>query len=100
MLPFVFHLSLFEAIFAYIMFNFVDSTLYQTMKESMVEWATWMCDMSGIEECLAVQDAEKIKVEDLKLTVPTTLYSFAARLIFPGALFAIIIAGMTRREAI
>jgi len=92
--------SIFEGFFAFVMFNFVDSSLYEVVREVRIEWAAWSCEVSNIDPCLALQDAEKVKVEDLKLTVGTTLYSTAYRLIIPGAFFAIIIAAMTRREDI
>lgn len=92
--------SIFEGIFAYVMFNFVDSSLYEIIRDIRIEWAAWSCEMSGIDPCTALQDAKKIQVEDLKLSIGTTLYSTAYRLIIPGAIFAFLIAGMTRREKI
>ena len=92
--------SIFEAIFAYVMFNFVDSGLYEIVREIGIEWAKRGCEISGIQPCLALQDAEKVKIADLKLTAGTTLYSTAYRLIMPGAIFAILIGSLTRREKI
>lgn len=92
--------SIFEGFFAFVMFNFVDSGLYEVVREIRIEWAAWSCEISNIDPCLAFQDAEKVRVEDLKLTVGTTLYSTAYRLIIPGALFAVLVAAMTRREDI
>ena len=92
--------SIFEGIFAYLMFNFVDSGLYQIVRDIGVEWAAWSCEVSNIDPCLALQDAEKVRVEDLKLTIGTTLYSTAYRLIIPGAIFAALIGGITQREKI
>jgi hypothetical protein len=90
--------SIFEGLFAYVLFNFVDSSLYETVRQIGIEWAAWSCELSKVDPCLALQDAEKVQVGDLKLTLATTLFSTAYRLIIPGALFAVLIAAMTKRE--
>lgn len=90
--------SIFEGLFAFVLFNFVDSSLYEVVREIGIEWAAWSCEMSNVDPCLALQDAEKVQVADLKLTLATTLFSTAYRLIIPGALFAVLIAAMTKRE--
>ena len=92
--------SIMEGIFAYILFNYVDGSMYEITRTMSIERAAQMCELSGISPCLELQNAEKITVEDLKLTVGTMLYSIAYRMITPGAVLALIVAGVTRREAI
>ncbi|MFT4761361.1 MAG: hypothetical protein ACI9XO_003370 [Paraglaciecola sp.] len=90
--------SIFEGFFAYVLFNFVDSSLYELVRQTGIELAAWSCELSNVDPCLALQDAEKVNVDDLKLTIATTLFSTAYRLLIPGALFAAVISAMTKRE--
>ena len=90
--------SLFEALFAYVMFCFVDPSLAQVTKDIMVEWAEWGTSMSGADQGKAIQDAKAIPLSDLELTPTKTLFSYAYRLLFPGAIFAAIVAAIIKRE--
>lgn len=92
--------SLFEAIFIYILWNFVNPELPSLYKDLVVENARWYCEMAEINPCLQLQDAEKMRPNDFKITLFGMVANYFGRLLAPGAIFSFLAGLICRREEI
>lgn len=87
--------SLLATIFLYILFNFIDPQLIETMKETSIELLEKLRSTLGDE---STDEAIKKIEESTQQGVGSLAFSFLISLIFPGAFLSLIIALIVKKE--
>lgn len=83
-------------IFYYILFNFIDPSLVEEQKRIAMEALEKFGSFMG-EEAMD-QMMEQVETQDFGASIGTVLTSFLTSLIFPGAIFALIISLFIKRK--
>ena len=85
-----------SGIFSFVLYNYIDIDLLDMLRESQIEALQKMAAMLNMDA--AAVESAKIKIEDQN---PFSLKSFALAMpvsyLFPGAIFAIIIAAVLKK---
>ena len=88
--------SLIYWVFYYILFNFIDPSLVEEQKriamEAIEKFASFIGE-EGYEKMM-----EEMEKQDFGASIGTVLTSFVTSLIFPGAIFALIISLFIKRK--
>jgi len=84
--------SLFYVVFYYVLSNFVDPGLVEIQREIAVSAIEKMSSIMGEEGTEAA--LEGIESQDMTFTLKSALLTFAGGLIFPGIIFALIVASI------
>lgn len=83
-------------VFYYVLFNFIDPNLAELQKEIAMESMQGMGGLMG-EETLENM-MEEMEKQDFQVGIGTVSLSYAISLIFPGFIFALIIALIAKKE--
>lgn len=85
------------AIYIYLMFNVIDPSLVDVMKEISIEQAETIAKFLGAEDQLENLPDEMDK-QNLAMNFSMVLMNYLFSLIFPGFIFALVISAITKKE--
>lgn len=88
--------SLFVAIFTYVLYNFIDTSLLDAMQEQAMTQIEKMSGMLGEEATDAA--LEEIEMNGVDLGIGKVILGWAVGLLIPGIIFALIEAAILKRE--
>ena len=88
--------SLLLTLFTYVLFNYIDPSLLDTMKEVQMEAMDKMAGMLGEEGIEAAKEA--LEDQGSAFGAGTALLGYVAGLVFPGAIMALIIGAITKKS--
>lgn len=88
--------SLLVAFFTYLLFNVIDPSLTDSMKEVQLEALEKMSGFLGEDGLEKAQEA--IEDQEMTMGLGTSLMGWAFGLVFPGAVMALIVAAITKRN--
>lgn len=88
--------TLIYSIFTYVMFNIVDPSLNDVMREVSIESAEYVSELLGNEADMD-QVYDQLEKQDLKMTFSMVFFNYLIGLIFPGFLFALIMSAITKK---
>ena len=88
--------NLILTVFTYVLMNYIDASLVDTMNDMPLKIAEKISEISGEE--ISQKDREEIGNIDLGYGPGIAIWNFLSSLIMPGALIALVIGAVTRRE--
>ena len=88
--------TLISSIFVFLMFNYIDTSLNEVLREIQIEQTEFMVKLMGGEDQLdLIQD--QIEQQDMQMTPSVMVLGYLVNLIFPGFVMALIIAAITKK---
>ncbi len=90
--------GLIAQLFSYILMNYIDPTLIDTLRETSIASAEKMISMFGDNEEAAEAMREAMEEQDFTPTLISTLTTYLVSLIFPTFVIALIIAAITKKQ--
>lgn len=90
--------SLISTIFSYILYNIIDPSLIDLMKESAVETATKMAEFFGAPEDQLDQIREEVMNQDMSMGVGRMILQWVYSLIF-GFIVSLIVSAVVKKNA-
>ena len=92
--------TFFGVIFIYVMLNYFDPTLYEVMKDVVVQRVEILSGLFSSAEPDHINELSKeLDQQDIKLSLPTLFFKYLQKLIFPGFIFAAILSAFLKKEA-
>ena len=88
--------SLLVAVFQYLMYNFIDTSLLDAMYDQAILQVERMSGLIGEEGVEAALD--KLEEDGVSYNFGTVAIGYGISLIIPGFIFALIIAGIMKKE--
>lgn len=88
--------TLIAAIFMYVMFNLVDPSLNDVMKEVTMETAESVAKLLGGEDQIDHM-YDQMENQDIKMTFSTVFINYLFALIVPGFVLSLIISAITKK---
>ncbi|MDF1695583.1 MAG: DUF4199 domain-containing protein [Saprospiraceae bacterium] len=89
--------GLIGAIYIYLMFNVIDPSLNDVMREVSVEQAESVAKFLGAEDQLDSLPDEMEK-QNIQMSFSMVFLNYLVSLIFPGFIFALVISAITKKE--
>ena len=88
--------TLLSSIYMYLMFNVIDPSLHDVMREVSMDNAEFFAKMLGGEDQLdQVQD--QLENQNIEMSLSMVFLNYLVGLIFPGFVFALVISAITKR---
>ena len=88
--------GLLGSIYLYLMFNFIDPSLHEVLKEVSYDNVEMIANLSGTEDQLDLMH-DQIESQDLQMSFSMVFLNYLVSLILPGFIFALIIAAITKK---
>jgi hypothetical protein len=88
--------ALLVAVFQYVMYNFIDTSLIDALYDQAVLQVERMSGLLGEEGVEAALD--KLEEDGVSYNIGTVVLGYGISLIIPGFIFALIIAGILKKE--
>ena len=89
--------SLFGAIYFYLMFNVIDPSLNDVMREISLEQGEMVAKFLGAEEQLA-NLPDELENQNIQMNFSLIFMQYLVSLIFPGFILALVISAVTKKE--
>jgi len=88
--------TLIHTIFTYVMFNFIDPSLNELMREVSIESAEFFAELIG-NEAEMEQVYDQLEKQDITMSFSVVFFNYLIGLIIPGFIFALIISAITKK---
>jgi len=90
--------SLLTVLFSYVLFNMIDPSLNDLMKEKSLEMAEKMSSMFGASEEAVEAMREQMEEQDMSMSIGRLVQQYLIGLIFPGFILALIISAVIKKK--
>lgn len=89
---------LISSIYSYVMINFLDPSLKETLYETSMEAAESMIEFFGGDQEAIEQARDNATPDDVVPTLSATFLNYLVYLIFPGFIYSLIVSAIFKRE--
>lgn len=84
-------------VFTWVLINYIDPSLIELQQKVTMEASEKMLEMFGGNEEMIEEMREKLEEDMINPTLGQNLFGWAVSLLFPGLLFALIVAAITKK---
>ena len=88
--------SLISSIYVYLMFNHIDTSLNEVMKEVSLDNAETIANLMGTEDQIELMH-DQIESQNIQMSFSMIFLNYLVSLIFPGFVFALVISAVTKK---
>lgn len=88
--------SLISSIYVYLMFNHIDTSLNEVMKEVSLDNAETIANLMGTEDQIELMH-DQIESQNIQMSFSMIFLNYLVSLIFPGFVFALVISAITKK---